>query len=124
MARSIVSMRERVPTGPRRDLRGRVAGARTHRACAYSQGVYEALLQVGEPVVGGVAGVARIVPVEGPHLLQRLLGDVEARAEREPQVVERPQPGLRLLGVEVDLAALAERLEDGLGGGALGLAQP
>src|SRR5690606_12972667 len=53
------------------------------------EGPDQAVLQVGQPVVGDVRRVARVVLRHLLQLLVDLLGHLQAGAEGEPDVVER-----------------------------------
>src|SRR5258708_36702726 len=83
----------------------------------------QGVLQEPKPVINGVQGVPGIVPVEFLGPLVEVLGDLQAGAERETQIVEGAQPGVRLRVVEDDLR-FGEPLQDGLGGLALALPPP
>src|ERR1700680_2604196 len=62
------------------------------------QRVHQGLLEVGQPVVTpeiSRTGGLRIPP---RHSLLKVLGDRKAHAEREPDIIDGPQPGLRVVG--------------------------
>jgi len=86
-----------------------VVWERRHRAETLSPSDYERplfdckrldqlFLEPGEIAVNGEVATTRLGQVE--LLVVEVLRDVEARAEDEPQVVERSQPGVGLLGSE------------------------
>src|SRR5690606_5719849 len=83
---------------------------------------HQAVLEVGQPVIGDERRIPLVVLGHALDLLVDLLGDVQARAEREPYVVERAQPRLGLLGVEPDLPGYGGA-QHHLGVGALAVAQ-
>src|SRR5262252_3606696 len=61
------------------------------------QGQDQALLQVGQPLVDPGIGRTGIVGRQLVDAAVEVVGDSKAHAEREPHVIERAQPRLRLL---------------------------
>ena len=73
--------------------RSRVAA----RQAAGRQGTHDLVLEPGEPAVQRELRRVRVVRVEG---VVRLLRHLELRAEREPEALERAEPGAELILVE------------------------
>ena len=77
-----------------------------------------------EPGVHLERAPLRVVRLQPPPLLLELLGDAEPDAEREPDVVQRLEPGQGLVLGQLDAAArLGQRVQHLLGGLVLGAAQ-
>src|SRR6201996_8359683 len=89
-----------------------------------AEGLNEGLLDVAEPGVDLERGGPGVDRVELAPLVLELLGHPQPHAEREPDVVEGPQPGLGLLPGEPDRAAVGgERVQHGARGLLLGRTQ-
>src|SRR3984893_9757953 len=80
------------------------------------QRVHQGLLQVGQPVVNPEISRTRVLRIQPRQSFLEVLGDRKAHAEREPDIIDGAQPGLRVVGGQPDLtAALRQRREHGAG---------
>src|SRR5258708_26793036 len=76
--------------------------------------VYQGLLEVGQPVVNPEISRTRVLRIQPRQTLLEVLGDRKAHAEREPDIIDGAQPGLRVVGGQPDLTpALRPRREHG-----------
>src|SRR5690242_9785486 len=84
----------------------------------------EGLLHRTEPGVHLERAPLRVVRLQPPPLLLELLGHAEPDAEREPDVVQRLEPGQGLVPGQLDASArLGQRVQHLLAGLELGAAQ-
>src|SRR5690348_14536917 len=84
------------------------------------QRAHQGVLDVAEPVIDLEVGRTRVRPAGSLHLILVVLGDAQHRPDGEPDVVQRAQPRLRVLGPQPHAAAPGgQRVEYRLGRGDL-----